>query len=45
MYPEVFILIIIVFFRSAFDDWRPGLAQLLQPIPFPDEYVLLQYLE
>ncbi|KAK7082075.1 hypothetical protein SK128_001618 [Halocaridina rubra] len=19
-----------------FDDWRPGLAQLLQPIPFPD---------
>ncbi|KAK3854226.1 hypothetical protein Pcinc_039278 [Petrolisthes cinctipes] len=20
-----------------YDDWRPGLAQLLQPIPFPDE--------
>lgn len=19
-----------------YDDWRPGLAQLLQPIPFPD---------
>lgn len=23
--------------RSEFDDWRPGLAQLLQPVPFPDE--------
>jgi len=22
---------------SSYDDWRPGLAQLLQPIPFPDE--------
>ncbi|CAG2066674.1 unnamed protein product, partial [Timema podura] len=22
---------------SEYDDWRPGLAQLLQPIPFPDE--------
>ncbi|XP_067002506.2 C-Maf-inducing protein isoform X2 [Anabrus simplex] len=22
---------------SKYDDWRPGLAQLLQPIPFPDE--------
>ncbi|XP_076321319.1 C-Maf-inducing protein-like isoform X3 [Tachypleus tridentatus] len=22
---------------STFDDWRPGLAQLLQPIPFPDD--------
>jgi hypothetical protein len=20
-----------------FEDWRPGLAQLLQPVPFPDE--------
>ncbi|XP_063221061.1 C-Maf-inducing protein-like isoform X2 [Bacillus rossius redtenbacheri] len=22
---------------SEYEDWRPGLAQLLQPIPFPDE--------
>ncbi|XP_071443986.1 C-Maf-inducing protein-like [Hetaerina americana] len=22
---------------SEYDDWRPGLAQLLQPIPFPDD--------
>lgn len=22
---------------SEFEDWRPGLAQLLQPVPFPDE--------
>lgn len=22
---------------SEFDDWLPGLAQLLQPLPFPDE--------
>jgi hypothetical protein len=24
---------------STFDDWRTPLAQLLQPIPFPPEYV------
>ena len=22
---------------SEFSDWRPGLAQLLQPIPYPDD--------
>lgn len=25
------------FFRSDYDDWRPALASLLQPIPFPKE--------
>jgi hypothetical protein len=24
-------------FSCEFEDWRPGLAQLLQPVPFPDE--------
>lgn len=24
-------------FSAEFEDWRPGLAQLLQPVPFPDE--------
>ena len=23
--------------RSDYDDWRPSLASLLQPIPFPKE--------
>ena len=23
-----------------FDDWRPGLAQLLQPVPFPDDALI-----
>jgi len=23
--------------RSEFQDWRPCMASLLQPIPFPDE--------
>lgn len=30
-YLHVFLII------SEYDDWKPGLAQLLQPIPFPDE--------
>lgn len=30
-YLHVFLII------SEYDDWRQGLAQLLQPIPFPDE--------
>lgn len=25
--------------RSDYDDWRPALASLLQPIPFPKEWV------
>ena len=31
----------LVIFRSEYDDWRPHLGSLLQPIPFPDEYVFL----
>ena len=23
--------------RAEFEDWRPGLSQLLQPVPFPDD--------
>lgn len=26
--------------RSDYDDWRPALASLLQPIPFPKEWVV-----
>lgn len=26
---------------SDYDDWRPALASLLQPIPFPKEWVML----
>lgn len=29
-------------FRSDYDDWKPALASLLQPIPFPKEWVFTQ---
>lgn len=31
--------------RSDYDDWKPALASLLQPIPFPKEWVSTQLLE
>lgn len=29
--------------RSDYDDWRPALASLLQPIPFPKEWVIAYF--
>ena len=33
-------VICVCLYRSEFQDWRPCMASLLQPIPFPDELVL-----
>ena len=31
------------FFRCDYNDWRPGLALLLQPVPFPDVALAEEY--
>ena len=35
--------IFVKYFRSTYEDWRPNLGSLLQPIPFPDEYVFFLF--
>jgi len=41
MFPPLLIVDFFCLFlsRSKIPDWCPGLAGVLQPIPFPDEYV------